>query len=79
MLCLEPIGKDCVISDLRYKGTILQRNYRKMTIFMVIFLELLRKTPWLAKIFGRNMTVLFPNPCYNEVYYKETVMYIVIS
>ena len=68
MLCLEPIGKDCVISDLRYKGTILQRN-----------LELLRKTPWLAKIFGRNMTVLFPNPCYNEVYYKGTMLYIVIS
>ena len=32
MLCLGSIGMDGVISELCYKGTILQRNYGKMTI-----------------------------------------------
>ena len=32
MLYLGSIGMDCVISELCYKETILQRNYRKMTI-----------------------------------------------
>ena len=32
MLCLGSIGIDCVISESCYNGTILQRNYRKMTI-----------------------------------------------
>ena len=32
------IGMDSVISEMYYKGTILLRNYGKMTIFMVIFL-----------------------------------------
>ena len=32
MLYLGSIGMDRVISELCYKGTILQRNYRKMTI-----------------------------------------------
>ena len=31
-LCLVSIGMDCVISELYYKGTVLQRNSRKMTI-----------------------------------------------
>ena len=31
-LCLGPIEVGQVISDLCYKGEILQRNYRKMTI-----------------------------------------------
>ena len=31
-LCLESIVMDHVISELRYKGTILQRHYRKMTM-----------------------------------------------
>ena len=39
-----PMEMDYVISELFYKGTILQRNYRKMTNFMVIFLC---KIPWL--------------------------------
>ena len=30
--CLGSIGLDDVISELCYKATILQRNYRKMTI-----------------------------------------------
>ena len=32
MLYLGSIGMDCAISEPCYKGTILQRNYRKMTI-----------------------------------------------
>ena len=32
MLCLGSIGMDSVISESCYKGTILQMNYRKMTI-----------------------------------------------
>ena len=32
MLCLVFIGMDSGISELSYKGTILQGNYRKMTI-----------------------------------------------
>ena len=31
-LCLGYIGMDRVISELCYKGTTLQKNYRKMTI-----------------------------------------------
>ena len=31
-LCLGSIGIECVISESYYKGTILQMNYRKMTI-----------------------------------------------
>ena len=31
-LYLGSIGMDCVISESCYKGIILQRNYRKMTI-----------------------------------------------
>ena len=32
MLCLGSLGMDRVISETCYKGTILQRNSRKMTI-----------------------------------------------
>ena len=35
-ICLEVIGMDLVISDSCHKGTILQRNYRKMTILPII-------------------------------------------
>ena len=31
-LCLDSIGMDSFVSELCYKWTILQRNYRKMTI-----------------------------------------------
>ena len=63
-----------VICELCYKETILQRNYRKMTI------------PWSfsnnsfvkfhATKFGcPNMTVLYTHPCYtcyNKICYKGT-------
>ena len=32
MLCLGSIGMDCVVSESCYRGTILQWNYRKITI-----------------------------------------------
>ena len=32
MLCLGSIEIDSVVSEPRYKWTILQRNYRKMTV-----------------------------------------------
>ena len=38
MLCLGSIGMDCVVSELSYKGTIIQMNYRKMTILWSFFL-----------------------------------------
>ena len=61
-----------VLSEACYKGTILQKNYRKMTI------------PWsfsynpFVKFHGKingshNMTVLYPNLCYKKVFYKRTV------
>ena len=54
------------ISELCYKGTILQRNYRKMTIKWSFSLNSFVK--FHCKKFGsHNMTVLYPNLCYNEV------------
>ena len=54
---------DCVISELFYKGKILQKNNRKMTINT--FVKLHGKKFW-----SHNLTVLFPKSCYNEVCYK---------
>ena len=36
-LCLGPMGMDSGISELCFKGKILQRNYRKMTISWLFF------------------------------------------
>ena len=65
---------DCVTSEPCHKGTILHRNYRKMTIkwsfsynFFVIFY---------GKKWTHNMTVLYPNLCYNEEYYKGASPYL---
>ena len=69
MLYLGSIGNNCVIIKSCYNGTILQRNNRKMTIpwsFSYNFFEKFH-----GKIFlSHNMTVLYLNPCYNEVCYK---------
>ena len=56
------------------KGTILKRNYRKMTISWSFFYNSF------VKFHGKNnwepqMTILYPNPCYNEVCYKGTALY----
>ena len=45
-----------------YKGTILLRNYRKMTMLWSFSYNSFVK--FCGKIFGsHNMTVLYPNPC----------------
>ena len=47
---------DHVISELCYKGTILQRNYRKC--------PLNGHFPYMLRTFGsHNMTMLYPNMC----------------
>ena len=59
------IGMDHVISELCYKGIILQRNYTKMTIYNPIIC----KIPWY--FFLSHMSVLYPNLCYNECVIKR--------
>ena len=60
---------DGLTSESCYKGTVLQRNYRKMTIIIPLL-------NFMGKSFGsHNMTVLYPNSCYNEVCYKWTALY----
>ena len=74
-LYLGSIGRDHILCKLCYTGTILQKNYRKMTI------------PWsfsynsFVKFHGKkygshNMTMLYLNPLYNEMCYKEATLYI---
>ena len=46
MLCLGSIGLECVISELRFKGEILQSNYRKMTISYNSFVNFKDKKVW---------------------------------
>ena len=60
------IEKNHVISEQCFKGTFLQRNDREMIIIC--------KIPLLKHLGAMcSMTVLYPNLCYNEVCYKETV------
>ena len=58
---------DSIISESCYKGIILQRNYRKMTISWSFFYDSIVKFPF-QKFRSNNMTVLNPNPCYNKVF-----------
>ena len=53
MLCLGSIGVNHAISELYYKGTILQWNYRKMTIPSWSF----SYNSVLCKIHGKKMGV----------------------
>ena len=65
---------DPAISEPCYKGTILQRNYRKMTMSFSYnsFVK------FHGKFFlSHNMTMLYPKPCYIEVWYKGTELYII--
>ena len=72
---LGSIGTDCDIGESCYNGTILQRNYRKMTMKWSFSYNSFIK--FHGKKFGsHNMTVLYPNPCFNEVCYKEIALYI---
>ena len=74
MLCLGSVEMDLVISESCYKQTILQSNYRKMIILWSFsynsFVKLNGK-----KMRGHNITMLYPNLCYNEVCYKGTALY----
>ena len=54
---------DCVISELCFKRTILQWNYRKMTMILSFSYNSFEK--FCGKNIGsHNMTVLYPYPCY---------------
>ena len=75
MLCMGSIGMDCVKSELCYKGTILQRNYGKMTFARKFSYDPFVK--FYSKKFGsHNMVILYPNPFYNKVCYKGTAVYL---
>ena len=50
---------DCIVTELCYKGTILQKNFRKMT--KVILLKFLYDIH--GKKVGNHMTVLYPSLC----------------
>ena len=67
-LYLGYIGRDCVISESYYKGTIVQRNYRKMTFNFFVTFHCKHKHG------SHNMTIC-PNPCYNKVSYKGAAQY----
>ena len=60
--------------NLCYKGTILQWNYRNMTIYG--HLPIVPSLNSMVKKYGNhNMTLLYPNLFYNEVVYKGSTLY----
>ena len=62
-----------VISESHHKGTILQRNYRKMTISWSFSYNSFLKCHGTVIEFGsHNMTMLYPNICYYEICFKGT-------
>ena len=78
MLYLGYIGTDCVISELCYKGTILQSNDRKITISWSFFYDSFENS-MVKKIWSYNMTLLYTNLCYNDVCFKGTALYLKFS
>ena len=56
------------------KEQCLQRNYRKLTISWSFSYNIFVKFHG-KKIVSYNMTLIYPNLCYDEVCYKETAMY----
>ena len=72
-LCLESKGIDHVLSESCYKGTILQRHYRKMTIKWSFSYNSFVNS--MIKKFGSHiMIMLYPNLCYSKVCYIGTVL-----
>ena len=62
MLCLWSIAMDHVMNKPYHKGTILQRNYRKITILWSFFFNSL------SKFHGqKNLGATF-SPCYIQIY-----------
>ena len=53
---------DCVISKLCYYEAVLQRYYRKMTIYGHFPITPLQNST------VKNLAVLYPNPYYNKVF-----------
>ena len=70
ILCLGSIGMVIVLSDLCHEGTILQRNYRKMTILWSFSFNSFVK--FHGKKNREHYNISTVNPCYNEVCYKGT-------
>ena len=68
----EVYRNDLVISELCYNGTILHRNYRKMTVSFSYnsFVKFYGK-----KFRSHIMTIVYSNLCDNEVRYKGTALY----
>ena len=56
-------------SESYFKGTILLKNYWKMTILWAFSYNFIVKFH-IKKILEPNTTLLYPNPCSNEVCYK---------
>ena len=72
-LCLGSIGMGCVISELCYKVTILQRNYWKMDILWSFSYNFFVK--FCAERFWCHIMFLFyQNLCYIKVCYKGTAL-----
>ena len=71
----DTTGMDLVVRELCYNGTILQRNYREMTITWSFSNNSFVK--FHGKIFFGSyiMTMIYPNLWYNKVYYKGTALY----
>ena len=69
-LCLGSIGMDHVVSEFCYKETILQSNYRKMTILWSFSCAIFHGK------FEATSRLLYPNLCYNKMCYKKTPLYI---
>ena len=68
------ICMDRVISEWCYKGTILQRNYRKNVHFSLSFSHSSLKNSRINKFGSHNITVVYPNLCYNKMCYKGTAL-----
>ena len=64
------LGMDCLLSKSSYKGTILQRHYRKMTILWSYSYNSFVKHHGEKQYGSHNMTPLYQNMCYKEVCYK---------
>ena len=64
-----------VISELCYKVKTLQRNCREMTILWLF--SYISFVKFHGKKFGsHHMTMLNPNLCYIEMYYKGMALYV---
>ena len=78
MLCLGSIGMDHVITVSCYKGTILQKNYRKMTILWSFSYNSF------VKFNGKNIwepqhDCVITSSYYNQVCYVGAVLYSNVS